>query len=508
MTGAGDGWRYIAQRFDGTTGGFGQFLDFNVPLQGVSIEDVLSGHNGLSGTITPEYPRLKGADGQPILHEGGTAIWAEDPSGEIRGGGIVTHSDFGEEGSWDIECTALTGTSIDLPYDGADWFVNVDPLDLFRFIWTKIQSDARHNLGISIDQITSPIRLGTDLVQTVEFDLEPDVSAGLDDLEPAPAPVAPPRYATNGLWRDAAVKALKAKSWKDKQVDDALKKWLQKDALIEAKNWTPLTETERKIRDRAIETIGWPPNPPSPGTNQGTLVVNIRPQMNPPAGGEHESGTVDDTADEEVVTYQYDAYKLNWYSNLDLSSDLDSLASDTPFDWHLTSHWQDDEIRHHIRLGYPRLGRRREDLRFVVGENIQVVPSVERDGAEYANEVWVYGAGEGSLMVMGRAFRRDDGRIRKIVTMSDPTLKTQEACLARAEQEIAKRFNVDDISEITLTDHPHARMGSVDLGDEIYVQGELGWIDYAAWHRVVARSFQPDDGDSQVLTLIRSDRIA
>ena len=152
------GWRYIAQRFDGTTGGLGDFLDFHVPLQGVEIEDVLSGDNALSGVITPEYPRLKGSDGKPILLEGGCAIWAEDPDGEIRGGGLLEHSDFNAAGEWSIECVDLTGTANGLPYDGANYWVNVDPIDVFRYIWTKIQSHPHHNLGISIDPTTSPSR--------------------------------------------------------------------------------------------------------------------------------------------------------------------------------------------------------------------------------------------------------------------------------------------------------------------------------------------------------------
>lgn len=495
-----DGWRYIAQRFDGTDGGLGEFLG-DLPLMDVDIEDVLSGHNGLSGTISPEIPRLKGPDGKPILIEGGTAIWAEDPDGEIRGGGLLIHSDFNADGDWAIECEDLTSTSIELPYDSAAWFVNVDPTDLFRHIWQHIQGHPNHNLGISIDPTTTPVRLGTDLVQYQEFDLEPDVS---DDLEPAPVAVAPPRYSTNTLWREAAVKAMKANGWNADVVDAALKKWLNKDSLIESKKWTPLTEKERQIRDKAIDKVGWPPNPPNPGRNT-INVVNIRPQMNPPTGGsiiEPDPDTV------TGITLQYDAYKLNWYETLDLGAELDNLASDTPFDWHLTHHWAGDEIAHHIRIGYPRLGRRRDDLRFVVGENIHQAPSVERDGSQYATEVLVFGAGEGSSAVIGRAFRPNDGRVRKVAVVSAPWIRHDFTARAHAELELAKRFNVENMTEVIVENHPHAPMGSVDLGDEIYVEGDIGWVEVDAWYRVVGRTMSPDDGDRQTLSLLRSDRVA
>lgn len=495
-----DGWRYIAQRFNGSTGSLGEFIEFNVPLEGVDLQDVLSGHNALTATIAPEYPRLRGQDGRLILERGGTAIWAEDPSGEIVGGGLLTHSSFGDNGTWEIECSDLTATSIDLPFLGANWFTHVDPIAVYRFIWAHIQSFGNHNLGITIDDTRSPVLLGTTLVQFDDFDLEPDVS---DDLDPAPAATTPPRYATNALWREAAVKALKARAWKDTEVDEALKKWLSKDALTEARKWTPLTEKERRIRDRAIETIGWPPFPPNPGPRNITNVVYERRAVQAPEGG-----TIEETAPEtEPAKFQFDAYKLNWYETLDLSATMDDLAASTPFDWHLTHRWEGDEIRHHIRVGYPKLGRRREDLRFVVGENIHQVPTVEEDGSIEANEVIVYGAGEGSSIIWGRAFR-NDGKVRKVATVSDPTIRTTEAANARAQQELAKRVTSQDIAEIVVVDHPHASLGSIDLGDEIYVEGDLGWVDFSAWCRVVARSISPDSADSHVLTVLRSDRIA
>ena len=506
-----DGWRYIAQRFDGNSGGLGEFLDFNVPLTGANIEDVLSGHNSLTGTISPEYPRLKGPDGRPILEEYGSALWAETPDGEIYGG-LLTHSGFDEDGQWSLECTDLTGISLGLPYADANFWVNVDPMDLFRYIWTNIQSQPNSNVGLTIDPTTSPVRLGTDLIERVEFDTEADPSAAdpTQDIEPTPQPAPPNRYANNSDWRDAAVKIMKANGWHADVVDDALRKWLNKDALVESKKWTPLTDKEKTIRDRSIDKIGWPPNPPQPGHSEVlTGFVNVRRIVDMPTGTTTPA-PADPTTDpaENTPVFEADAYKLNWYTNLDLASDIDSLAGDTPFDWHVV-HWWDEQgdLRHHIRLGYPRLGRRREELRFVVGENILTAPSVERDGAEYANEILVMGAGEGSTQKHGRAYRREDGRIRKVITISDPSLKTDADCIARASSELAKRFNIDDIADVVLIDHPHAPLGSVDLGDEILVEGDIGWIDFSAWCRVVSRTMSPDDGDAMTLTLIRSDRL-
>lgn len=496
-------WRYIAQRMRGD-GSLGDFLDFDVPLMQAAPEEVLSGDNGLTGLISPEYMRLKGPDGRPILEEWGSALWAESPDGNIWGG-ILTHSSF-DGPNWSVECTDLSGMLDGLPYTEANNWVNVDPLDVFREIWRYAQAQRGGNLGISIDPLHSPIRLGTDLVQRditpgEGFDLEEDPSAGLDEST-EPVYVSPSRYDTNKDWREAGVKVMKRVNWDPDTVDAALRKWLNKDQLIEDKKWEPLTNKERTIKNKVLEKIGPPPNPPTVG---GTLVENMRPNTNyVPAT---EESTTEEGETEPVLVLEYDAYKLNWYTNHDLSSDVSNLAQATPFDWHLIHYWQDEEIRHHIRLGYPKIGRRLVDERFVIGENIHVIPSVERDGTEYANEVLVLGAGEGSSMIMGRAFR-DDGRVRRVAVVSDPSITTLTWAIARAEEELKWRINLENIAEIVLLNHPHAPIGSVSLGDEILVEGETGWVDLEVWCRVVGRRLDPDNSDAVTLTLVRSDRLA
>lgn len=486
---AADGWRYFAQRMSGD-GALGDFIDLDVPFQTDGPEEVLSGHNSLSGTISPEYMRLKGPDGRPILEEYGSALWAESPDGEVWGG-LVTSSTFnGSE--WAIECTDLTGVSVDLPYTLANFWVDVDPLNLFRYIWQYIQQNPGGDFGISIDDTTSPIRLGNELVQRADFDLEADPTLETPDEI---IDVAPNKFELNADWLASAIKAMKGTGWKPKTVEDALTKWLNRDLAVQEKTWQGLTKDETKIKEKAIQKVGKPPYPPG-----GVLVVNMRPQVNVPTTADPSQ------ASEEIpLIYDPDPYKLNWYTNLDLSSDIDDLAANTPFDWFLTHRWEGDRLRHHIRLGYPKLGRRLTDLRFVVGENINDIPSIDRDGSIFANEVLVLGAGEGSSQIMARSFR-NDGRVRRVAVVSDPTIKTTVAAQQRAEQEIAARVTIEDIREVTLMNHSHAPMGSVSLGDEILVEGELGWIDISTWCRVIGRRILPQS-DNMVLTLLRSDRV-
>lgn len=477
MAGSGR-WRYIAQRMTGD--GPGDFLDFNVPLSGVDIDDILSGHEGLKATISPEYARLKGPDGKPIIIEYGTALWAEDPDGEIRGGGLVTNCDF-DGPTWSIECTGLTGTSIGLPYTAANYWVNVDPLYLFSHIWTWIQSQPGGNLDIDVEPTRSPVRLGDVMVQRVDFDLEEDPTP--DPPVGAPLTVPPNPFADNDAWVDKGVKVMVAVGWTGSVVREALTAWLSGKYLI---------TKQITIKNKVIEKIGPPPNPPGPVGRPVTGYVA-------PAG-----------TGEDPVVWEYEAYKLAWYKDHDLDAVVGELATSTPFDWYLTHQWDEslEAIRHVIRVGYPRLGRRRDDLRFVVGENIRTTPKIKRDATEYANEVLFLGAGEGSAQVMARAFRPADNRVRKVVVVSDTSVSDQRVANMRAEQELAKRIIVDNISDIVLEDHPNAPMGSVNLGDEILLQGETGWVDFEVWVRVIGRKISPDAGEAMTLTVIRSDRLS
>lgn len=565
------GWRYMAQRVDGS-GSWGDFLDFDIPLQDVNIDEILSGHNGLTASITPEQQRLKAEDGRPLFEEWGTAIWAEAPGGAIYGG-ILTHSSFSGP-NWEIECSDLSSALIGLPFTDAIHFENVDPLDLFRHVWYWMQGQPGGNLGVTIDATGSPIRLGTDLVQHVDFDLEPDVSepevAVPDDPETVPASVAPNPYKNNAAWRTAAVKQLKKNGWKESKADDALGEWLNGNGKL-----STLSADEKKIVQAAIKHVGMPPNPPG-GQKDATPTVNITPgtgvssnfatnaawkargikemvkanwneakvdealtaylkngapglsaeqslilkrvvqkigkppnpkELDAPVVVDTSTGDPDPGPGEPGPVYEYDSYKLNWYTNHDLDSDLNDLAANTPFDWHLVHFWNGDELRHHIRLGYPRLGRRLDNLRFVFGENIDEIPTVERDGTEYASEVLVLGAGEGSSMIRGRAFRATPGRLRRVAVVTAPEITNLADANARAEAELAKRIRLDDISEIVLRDHSHAPMGSVSLGDEILLEGETGWVDVEMWVRVIGRSLSPDSGEAMTLTVLRSDRI-
>lgn len=378
----GKGWRYIAQRLDGEGGG--EFIDWDVPLKDVQLDDLVSGHNGLSATITPAVRRLIGPDGLPLLNtEWDTAIWAEK-DGEIRGGGIITDIDFdGPELS--LEAVDVSGYAIEMPYtDG--WFgTEIDPLDVVRHIWQHIQNKPGGDIGLELSDLKTPVKIGVRMTQG-EFD-------------------------------------------------------------------------------------------PGAGNNPGN-----------------------------VTYYDSSTYKLAWYQDHDLSDNIDKLAADTPFDYHVRHYWDGEVIRHFMDFGYPTLGKKRTGLRFVFGENIHVLPSIERTGTTYATETLALGAGEGRKMVRGSAFRPRGTGLRRVAVVTDSSLRTQKAVNRLAASELKWRTGLDDISEIVVEDTPHAPLGAVQVGDVIKLEGRASdWKAVEFEVRVIQISIRPDEGNRAVYTVQRTD---
>jgi hypothetical protein len=159
------GWRFFAERLQGD--GTAVYLG-DIPLTGVTITDALSAPPGLTGKLTPEWATWKLDDDAPLIADWSTAIYAEADD-EIRGGGILTNMDYGDDGSLALDCVGFSGYPKNMPYTASMYGVQVDPLDMLRHIWDHLQGQADGNLGVVVDPLTSPIRIGTELEQ-VEFD--------------------------------------------------------------------------------------------------------------------------------------------------------------------------------------------------------------------------------------------------------------------------------------------------------------------------------------------------
>jgi hypothetical protein len=383
------GWRYIAQRIDGS-GQPGIWLDNELPLHGVKITDVLSGPPQMTATIDPVYLRDRLVDRTPLLTEHNTMIYAEQ-DGEIRYGGLLMGADpSGPQLA--LDCSGMSGYPQGKPYPGNDSFVQVDAFDIVRRAWQVLQADQDGNLGLLVSNARSGILVGT--------------------------PAAT----------------------------------------------TPVTGTA--------------------SSSGATAPAVASPDDGP--------------------------YVLNWWGTSDLGSEIDKLAASAPFDYHERHVWNTSKtvISHYLDLGYPTLGQRRDKLRFVLGENIFTPPDAEPN-AEYANEVIVLGAGDGSAMIRATA-RVRDGRVRTTAQLSDTSITSTAQAAYVARLELARRNQRTELSSVAIRNSRMTPIGSFVVGDEIRVQAEDpgGWGDVDMWCRVTSLDTTPDNPDIQIASLIRTDWVA
>lgn len=187
----------------------------------------------------------------------------------------------------------------------------------------------------------------------------------------------------------------------------------------------------------------------------------------------------------------------------DLGSVINTLAAETPFDYVESHRWVGEDIRHEVRSVYPQIGRRRSDLRFTEGENVYVIPDFLELSEDYASEVVVLGAGEGSKQPKVGGARSGETRLRRVAVVTDKAITTTAAAQARHRLELAARTGAPTISDIAVIDHPHAPTGSYGLGDEVRFQMAGGaWVtDTETWVRIVQITYSPDDPTQAVLTV-------
>lgn len=109
-------------------------------------------------------------------------------------------------------------------------------------------------------------------------------------------------------------------------------------------------------------------------------------------------------------------------------------------------------------------------------------------------------------MIRGRAIRSRD-RLRRVAIVSDSSMRRTYRANSLAQAELAWRHQLDDFTTVILRDHPHAPIGSVGVGDEIYIGGDTGWLEIGGWCRVLSRTLRPDSAGVMELNVARTDRL-
>src|SRR5699024_9603417 len=137
----------------------GEILDWAVPLGGADVTRVRTGPGALSGVLAEgcEHP----------VREWGAALWVES-DGVFHGGGIVATVEHADR-EIRVNCTGITGYAQDMPWLAKrEDLIEVDPLDIVRMIWDHLQDASSGNLHLSVDSLSSPVRVGEE-EHDVEF---------------------------------------------------------------------------------------------------------------------------------------------------------------------------------------------------------------------------------------------------------------------------------------------------------------------------------------------------
>lgn len=369
--------RYLARRI-----GTGEWIDRDLPLRDVERTRNLDGPGLITATIDPELRTAVHTDGQRILDEWGTQVFAEDDTGVLRNCGIFVDATY-QNSTLTANCPGFATYPQGYLYDQA------------------------RNWG----PVSSGQTRGGQIVPAID---RPDPLAIVVD------------------------------HWD----------WIQA----------------------------------QPDSNLGVRVV-----------GSRTSGVV-------IGSYE-EPYRLRWWEVPDLGREIDDLAASTPFNYVEEVQWGDpahQAVDLRVRLGWPRLGRSREDLRFALGENVVETVEAATSGSDFANDLLGVGAGEGSRMVRARA-SKSDGRLRRTRILTDKTA-TQGRMDRLTSRFIARTSETLNVSEVKIVDHPNAPVSALEPGDDVYVECYVPAYggDVALWLRIIGIT-ENDTGATTTLRTTRSD---
>lgn len=215
-----------------------------------------------------------------------------------------------------------------------------------------------------------------------------------------------------------------------------------------------------------------------------------------------------ETKEGQMVQFEAGPIKFNWWSNHDIAGRVDELAKDTPFDYLETHRWSGEVVLHQVRLGYPTLGNRLTQQRFVLGENVFKQPSETYSGDDVPSGFLVLGSGEGRAMAHGIAEVTGPGVIRRIAVIQDTKLTSNSRAQKRAQQRLdaaRRHLNEARISELVIRDHSHAPFGSFDVGDEVFYEGDHDWGTVGAYVKITKMTISPQSSEDIIATVERID---
>ncbi|MFF5793673.1 hypothetical protein ACFY5D_16630 [Paeniglutamicibacter sp. NPDC012692] len=477
-------WRYIAQSVPS-----GEFIDLDLPLTNVSVTKAISGPGSITGTIPIEYAALRKSNGQLALREWGTMIHIEED-------GVILQSAIVDQLEIDGDQLTLQAGGFSMMPNATPWlgntknYINADPLDILRDIWDHIQSQPNGDLGMTLDPLKSPARVGIpeakNLTAAKGFEAKAKLlyenevkrsEAYAKDVETAKKAV----FYTANVTPVGQIYVAKSAPSGDKKARGNI--WIDSDSnnapyTVIGSTWEP-----PKVFESEIQTLATRINTYVLATKQladhKQVLANAKENLSKATEKR-----------KELSDGEAKPIRLAWWETDNLQTVINDLVDSAPFEYAERSHWDGEEIKYHLDLGYPAIGSRKENARFEIGVNVSTTPRISLD--DYASEVLMFGAGEGSARVRGHLTTPTD-RLRRVAVKTDQSI-TSTARAETVARPLLKELNGDrSIDSLTIIDHPLAPLGTFQPGDQIRVIGDAGWGDLDMWVRILELTSTPDN---------------
>lgn len=457
------------------------WVDRDLPLQDAKVITSLSAPASISGRLPLGYRGIQTPGGKRALVEWGAGIVAEQ-EGRDPVFGIV--DEISTDGDWlSVGAGGFTSYPQGMPWTGPQLSsTKIDPLDVVRAIWERLQSYDGGDLGVVVDAVKSGTFLGKpegkELTAAKErqaymqeqLDYTKDQAEGDAQLveQYATKALAAAGLPKGGLLiRQASApsgdKRSKRNLWFKGNTDGLTggftwngKKWVELSTakFNAASNWYfQWVEQKDVLKDSKA------------------MLSKTKTEFN------DAKSKVSDLSDQKA-----DPYQLSWWDTHDLGSVISDLAQETPFEFREETTWDgDDALSQRLVIGSPEFGVRREQLRLEIGVNVTAPPPLVE--SEYASVVLVLGAGEGRAM-LNAAASKDRGRLRRTAVVERKDLTKLDRVQTEARREVAWRDAEWSFESLSLVDHPMCPYGSFDVGDYLYLTGDAGWAKLDQWVRV------------------------
>lgn len=459
------GWTFAAHR--ALTG---QPLHRMLPLSDVLVTRTFGG-SAITGALTPAVHRElvtgTAADGLPVLLPWATSLVAANPAGEICAAGPVVRAERNGS-SYSVECGGpLAWLGRQYWISGTYSRLHTDPLMIVRDLVAHAQTTPDAALGIRVvGAAESVMRLGDRVRYDINRETDPD---------------APADFVTHeGLTR-------------------LVRRYPDEGDIV--------ADYARRAEEHAEQggfgpQLGW--NGMSP------LTLHIAQQLYPVFYDRYPSADHDNYPDfeDKVVDFvrgigrvlrfvEAEPYEIHPDELVNIGDEIAELAGTEPgFDLVEDPQWLDRDsvsVDYRLRLGYPRIGRRRHDLVLSSEWNTDGSGRLT-DGEDYANVVIGRMRGEGSSAPWTLAETGHEA-IPRVMAVEDlgshnPTRLqslTRKAASARSTMtRIAGPVHTRDVLPPDV------------LGDDVQRRVTDPWGSASGWFRVTRLEWRPEDGGTDV----------